>query len=586
MLHLWLLLLLLHQPPHRSTTTASPPPPTKPPTTTPTTLPKAQQTKYERFLHRVERQTDGTDDGRLSTAEIEQYIRSVVGGEHFDSTSEVQDATTSALLNIDTDATTSTLPNQGITTAELRSYWTSLKSLSTPDEVAEWVVHAVQLPQYAATFRANSVTGFDLPLLLQDQGSMFVELNVKSPLHQRMFERAIHMRLFGLAKPPDVVHHVQALVHGCSGVRVTWGKVQDNGGIKVHRYQLVATLRATSNDPTHEEETDTELYIRSSIASGGGNVEGQGDASSGLPPYEMKIFSGDVRSKLFHRLKGGGRYTFRVRAFNALGGGPWSPRTSITVSSSCKDVVAVPPSASGVLGALGAVFGASQASPLATLATLAKANSTTSTTSTSTSTNDAADFFNTIEANTRGRNDFKLKREEIKQYIQTLGGDSFDEASEVDSSTSHIFNSIDTHGGSGELGGNGIITPEELSRFWQTSVSGFTTNRDVADWMTYALRLPQYREAIVLNDVTPNDLSLLIANNGHLLRTKLGVRNEIHHAKVLRAIKMLLFGLGTKPTVVEGLMCQKTTVAGTWHTNGMLGLGLLQAKKNSWVCGY
>lgn len=40
------------------------------------------------------------------------------------------------------------------------------------DEVAEWVVHAAQLPQEVANiFRSNSVTGYDFPELAANQVS-------------------------------------------------------------------------------------------------------------------------------------------------------------------------------------------------------------------------------------------------------------------------------------------------------------------------------------------------------------------------------------------------------------------------------
>ena len=290
------------------------------------------ETTSSRFINRIERNTDGKDDGRLNTAEIEQYIRSVVGGEHFDSATEVQEATTNALSNI--DKVDQLLPDdvnkeRTITTAELRTYWKSLKTLSTPDEVAEWVIHSLQLPQYARNFRKNSVTGFDLPLLLQDQGSMFLELNIKSPLHRRMFERAINMRLFGLSNPPGIVANVKADAYQCDGLRISWDRVIPKGGIKVHRYLMVAAKG-------HDEGVDMELYLRSSIYAGlkvggiarervgteGGGGGRQGDVESSLPPHEIKIFSGETRSKIFKNLIPGETYTFRVRAFNALGGGP------------------------------------------------------------------------------------------------------------------------------------------------------------------------------------------------------------------------------------------------------------------------
>lgn len=43
-------------------------------------------------------------------------------------------------------------------------------TLLTVDEVAQWVVHAAQLPQEVAdTFRSNRVTGYDFPGLIENQ---------------------------------------------------------------------------------------------------------------------------------------------------------------------------------------------------------------------------------------------------------------------------------------------------------------------------------------------------------------------------------------------------------------------------------
>lgn len=45
-----------------------------------------------------------------------------------------------------------------------------LGTLLTVDEVAEWVMYAVQLPsEVADTFRMNSVTGYDFPELAARQ---------------------------------------------------------------------------------------------------------------------------------------------------------------------------------------------------------------------------------------------------------------------------------------------------------------------------------------------------------------------------------------------------------------------------------
>jgi hypothetical protein len=89
---------------------------------------RQQQPTSTRFVNRVERKTDGLDNGNLNTAEIQQYIRSSIGGEHFDETQEVFDAAVLALSKVDLiDVSKSDGGDGIITTKELRSYWKTLK---------------------------------------------------------------------------------------------------------------------------------------------------------------------------------------------------------------------------------------------------------------------------------------------------------------------------------------------------------------------------------------------------------------------------------------------------------------------------
>eukprot|EP00946_MAST-07B_sp_MAST-7B-sp1_P002146 g2146.t1 len=531
----------------------------------------AAASRSSRFLERVERATDGADDGQLGSDEIEQYIKLAVGGEHFDDDIEVENGALNALNNIDTtqrtrtlaategtskqsstfSAVSSSLPSSAsdgyISLSELRQYWASLKTLSTPEEVAEWVVHSVRLPQYAETFLRNAVTGFDLPLLLQDQGKILIELGVDTSLHRRVFERAINMRLFGIAKEPNAVPLLEAyILQECLGVELVW-KPAASGGIKVHRYQIE---RSSIMDP----EDMKSLSNRAP------------DSAVSMTYEERRVYSGESRSAVFAGLSPEQSYIFRIRAFNALGMGAWSNYIKVEVPAVCsnsrrKTIAGIVQSSSmkGAstldTGRQGAdqkgAGGCSEAPcnwkhlPSATI-------------------NENADKVN-VEKTTHGRNDMKLRRDEIEQFIRKLGGESFDEANEVGNGADRIFDSIDTDGG-----GNGIITLEELSRFWSSGSPEFSTSRDVADWVEFALLLPQYREPFERHTIVPNDLSLLIADRGHLLRSMIGVNNTIHHAKIMRAIKMRLFGLGQTPVVASDIICKKIVSPGqgvtlSWH---------------------
>ena len=549
-----------------------------------------------RFLERVERATDGVDDGRLGSDEIEQYIKLAVGGEHFDDDVEVENGALKALDSMDNHAPLSQsmendlsrtmlspVSDGFISKGELYQYWSSLQTLSTPEEVAEWVIHSVRLPQYADGFLKNAVTGFDLPLLLQEKGKMLVELGVSTSLHRRMFERAINMRLFGIAKEPRAVPSLTASISpGCQGVEISWAGAP-NGGIKVHRYQVERSVA--------ERGTAGTIPNRKS--------------PGGLLFEERSIYSGDKRTATFVGLSPVQPYFFRVRAFNALGMGAWSEQIKVTLPTVCSTmdksivgpfgadvdnaVVSEEHTPSSLVGCdsnlesyagddevqkssmdFGSVAGSHVVAKIEKDKIYkhdgrrSKLDSEERSKDNSTQTSAASGFLQNVEKTTRGQNDMKLRRDEIEQFIQKLGGESFDEANEVGHGADRIFDSIDTDGG-----GNGVITLDELSRFW-SSAPGFSTNRDVSDWVEFALLLPQYRSGFEEHSISPNDLSLLIADKGHLLRTMIGVVNEIHHAKIMRAIKMRLFGLGETPDTPSGLFCKeskllKPEITLFWH---------------------
>ena len=68
-------------------------------------------------------------------------------------------------------------------------------------QVADWLKYSVGLPAYITTFAENSVTGYDLPAILEDGGDEILreELGITSALHRKQIRRAILNRMFGFA---------------------------------------------------------------------------------------------------------------------------------------------------------------------------------------------------------------------------------------------------------------------------------------------------------------------------------------------------------------------------------------------------
>lgn len=66
-------------------------------------------------------------------------------------------------------------------TAAPSSWINRVGSILTVEEAADWVTHAVQLPEEVAhAFRSNSVSGYDFPELVEDNGaSLCDDLGIK-----------------------------------------------------------------------------------------------------------------------------------------------------------------------------------------------------------------------------------------------------------------------------------------------------------------------------------------------------------------------------------------------------------------------
>jgi hypothetical protein len=72
--------------------------------------------------------------------------------------------------------------------------------LASVDDVVDWVIHGIQLPQYADAFHDNAISSYDLSSLLEDHGEPIeTVLGVTNPLHRKKIVRAITVRLVGVA---------------------------------------------------------------------------------------------------------------------------------------------------------------------------------------------------------------------------------------------------------------------------------------------------------------------------------------------------------------------------------------------------
>lgn len=87
--------------------------------------------------------------------------------------------------------------DESISYQELDSRWEAMGAELTVDEVADWLMYAVQLPQYVPLFRKHAVSGYSFPLLIEQKGDRLKEIGVDVDLHRQQLTMAMKRKITG-----------------------------------------------------------------------------------------------------------------------------------------------------------------------------------------------------------------------------------------------------------------------------------------------------------------------------------------------------------------------------------------------------
>uniref|UniRef100_M4B6E3 Fibronectin type-III domain-containing protein n=1 Tax=Hyaloperonospora arabidopsidis (strain Emoy2) TaxID=559515 RepID=M4B6E3_HYAAE len=77
---------------------------------------------------------------------------------------------------------------------------------------------------------------------------------------------------------------------------------------------------------------------------------------------------------------------------------------------------------------------------------------------------------------------------------------------------------------------------------------------EVADWVAYAVQLPQYSEIFRANSISGYTFPLLMANDGARMQ-EIGVHRELHRHQLAMFLQMKYLGMGRKPKAVASSVC-------------------------------
>jgi len=190
---------------------------------------------------------DNDQDGTLSTAELRSFLRKEIGGEEFDTNEEVEDGI-KRLLHIFDDE-----KDGDIELKEMKDNWRQLSSLSTPEEVEEWIEHSVQMPKdVARKFLENRVVGQNFLDFVDNDGELLrVQLEITNKVHRENIKRLMKAQLFGLGSIPAKPEVKITYSENCDFVTFSWEKTKE--GFPVHKYRI----EEIKNDV---ESTDDRVY--------------------------------------------------------------------------------------------------------------------------------------------------------------------------------------------------------------------------------------------------------------------------------------------------------------------------------------
>jgi len=194
------------------------------------------------------RSIDSDGDGILEKPEMESFVRDTIGGSAFDTSAEVQAGVDQVLEQLDRDK------DDGLDRDDVLAHWMQLESLLTAEEVSEWVVHAVQLPnEVGGVFLDHLVTGYDFPELVDHGGEAIEsELGITKASYRKKIMRHINARMLGIGTVPTAPSNFRHTLESCSTVSLSWSKSTAKG-FPVHSYRVqrrAVPLHASSSAPS------------------------------------------------------------------------------------------------------------------------------------------------------------------------------------------------------------------------------------------------------------------------------------------------------------------------------------------------
>lgn len=291
-------------------------------------------------------------DGQIYRPELSLFLQEMIGGSAFDEEEEINEEVDSVFDKMDKSG------DGSVELGEFNRFWEKLEELLTVDEVAEFIVHAGQLPkEVGQIFRTNHVTGYDFPELVENNGiALKEELGIERSTYRKKIVRAVRSRLFGIGTVPSQIENVEATIESCTTISLRWSKPIAND-LPVHKYRVLrrkiggeekkdeniiktntsiddnqmCELDIAERDLVHLYDdgealvkTSTDLVATQNVQSCQiGDVTFDSKTQSHNNPEWKTVYDGSELEFVDGGLKPGKGYIYKIQAWNLVGKSPW-----------------------------------------------------------------------------------------------------------------------------------------------------------------------------------------------------------------------------------------------------------------------
>lgn len=250
---------------------------------------------------------DKDGDGAIEPEEIAMFLQNKIGGEEFDTQSEVDDEVGTIMARLDHNH------NNELEMSDMLIYWNQLENLLTAEEVAEWIVYSVQLPSsIGSLFLENGITGYDFLEIVENKGQVLIdELGITKESFRNKIVRRMQSRMLGIGSSPEVPPNFTYKLESCNAVTLSWDRSTARV-FPIHSYRIKRRgihLIGSAGSTIESSSMSISVGFDSSITNS--NTD-----------WKTVYIGGDTEY-VDTLLETGHNYMYRIQAWNSVGKSDW-----------------------------------------------------------------------------------------------------------------------------------------------------------------------------------------------------------------------------------------------------------------------